>query len=185
MGESVAAPIDRIIVLVGLMGAGKTSVGRWLAARLDVPFIDTDAEIERAAGCTIAEFFARHGEEAFRDGERKVIARLLEGPPCVLATGGGAFMAPETREAVRAHGTSVWLRAELDVLAARLGRSRRKTRPLLANGDLRGTLQRLIDQRYPVYAEADIVVDSVDGPHEAVVVAVLEALARRRHEASA
>jgi shikimate kinase len=181
----MSAPIDRTIVLVGLMGAGKTSVGRRLAARLEVPFLDTDAEIERAAGCTISEFFARHGEPAFRDGERKVIARLLEGPPCVLATGGGAFMAPETRAAIRARGTSVWLRATLDVLAARLGRSRRKTRPLLANGDVRGTLQRLIDQRYPIYAEADIVVDSVDGLHDAVVAAVLDALARRRHEAPA
>lgn len=182
MAKAGSDDIDRSIVLVGLMGAGKTTVGRRLAARLGRPFVDTDAEIERAAGCTIAEFFAAHGEPAFREGERKVIARLLDGPPCVLATGGGAFLAPETRDAIAARGISVWLRANLDVLAARLGRSKRKTRPLIADGDLRGTLERLIGERYPVYGEADIVVDSVDGPHDAVVEAVVAALARWRAE---
>jgi shikimate kinase len=178
MGKASAGAVDRTIVLVGLMGAGKTTVGRRLAARLGWPFIDTDAEIERTAGCTIAEFFAQHGEPAFREGERRVIARLLDGPPCVLATGGGAFLAPETRAAIAGRAVSVWLRADLDVLAARLGRSRRKSRPLIADGDLRGTLERLIDQRYPIYGQADIVVETVDGPHEAVVEAVVAALAR-------
>lgn len=176
--------IDRTIVLVGLMGAGKTTVGRRLATRLGLDFVDADAEIEAAAGCTIEEIFRVHGEGAFRDGERRVIARLLERSPCVLATGGGAFMAAETRAAIKARGTSVWLRAELDVLANRLGKSRKQNRPLLKNGDVRETLQRLIDVRYPVYAEADIVVESVEGPHEAVVERIIEALERRRAEAA-
>lgn len=178
MGRSNADIPDRTIVLVGLMGAGKTTVGRRLAARLDRPFVDADTEIERAAGCSITEIFERHGEGAFRDGERKVIARLLDGPPCVLATGGGAFIAPDTRARIKDRGVSVWLRADLEVLAARLARSRRRTRPLIANGDLRTTLNRLIAERYPLYAEADIAVDSVDGPHDAVVDAIVGGLER-------
>jgi shikimate kinase len=166
----------RTIVLVGLMGAGKTTVGRRLAARLGRDFFDADVEIERAAGCSITELFANHGEAAFRDGERKVIERLLEGPACVLATGGGAFMAADTRARIKATAVSVWLRADLDVLVGRLARSRHKNRPLIAHGDLRATIERLIGERYPVYAEADVVVDSVVGPHETVVDAIVAAL---------
>jgi shikimate kinase/3-dehydroquinate synthase len=168
--------IDRTIVLVGLMGAGKTSVGRRLAARLGMPFVDADAEIEQAAGCSIEEIFQRQGEEAFREGERRIIARLLREPPCVLATGGGAFLAAETRARIREGAVSVWLKADLDVLAERLARSRRQNRPLLKNGDVRRTLAALIEKRYPVYAEADVTVDSVEGPHEAVVEKIVEAL---------
>ena len=167
--------LDRSVVLVGLMGAGKTSVGRRLASRLGVSFIDADAEIETAAGCTISEIFETHGEAAFRDGERRVIARLLDDQPGVLGTGGGAFLDPETRAKVAEKGISVWLRADLDVLIARC--ARRNNRPLLWHGDPREILGRLIDERYPVYAEADIVVDSVNGPHDAVVDLIIEALA--------
>jgi shikimate kinase len=165
----------RGIVLVGLMGAGKSSVGRRLAARLGIPFVDSDTEIEASAGCTISEIFARHGEAAFRDGERRVIARLLEMPAQVMATGGGAFMDPATRQAIGRHAVSVWLRAELDVLVRRC--SRRGGRPLLDQGDPGAVLAKLIEARYPVYAEADIVVDSSDGPHEAVVETILARLA--------
>ncbi len=169
--------LDKSVVLIGLMGAGKTSVGRRLASRLGVSFIDADAEIETAAGCTIAEIFESHGEAAFRDGERRVIARLLDNQPGVLGTGGGAFLDPETRAMVTEKGISIWLRADLDVLIARC--ARRNNRPLLWHGDPREILGRLIDERYPVYAEADIVVDSVNGPHDAVVDAIIEALAAR------
>lgn len=171
-GTGGGAP--RSLVLVGLMGAGKSSVGRRLAGRLGFDFIDADTEIEKAAGATIPEIFAAHGEAAFRDGERKVIARLLEHPRIVLATGGGAYMNAETRARIHERGISIWLKAELDVLAKRC--ARRSNRPLLANGDLRGTLERLMRERYPVYAEADITVISADGPHEAVVEQILLAL---------
>jgi shikimate kinase len=166
---------DRTIVLVGLMGAGKSAIGRRLAERLGIPFADADTEIETAAGRTIEEIFAAHGEAAFREGERKVIARLLEGPAHVLATGGGAFMDPETRARVRAEARSVWLKADLDVLLKRV--RKRNNRPLLKQGDPREILQRLMTLRYPVYAEADIAVESVEGPHESVVDAIIEALA--------
>ncbi len=169
--------LDKAVVLVGLMGAGKTSVGRRLASRLGVAFVDADAEIETAAGCTIAELFETHGEAAFRDGERRVIARLLDNQPGVLGTGGGAFLDPETRAKVAEKGVSVWLRATLDVLTARC--ARRNNRPLLWHGDPREILGRLIDERYPVYAEADIVVDSVNGPHDVVVDKIIKALAAR------
>ena len=161
----------RTVVLVGLMGAGKTNIGRRLAARLHLPFLDADAEIEAAAGETIEEIFQNRGEAAFRDGERRVIARLLQGPVHVLATGGGAFMDPQTRSAIRARGISIWLRAELDVLLARV--ARRSNRPLLKEGDPRGVLQRLMEIRHPVYAEADITVDSIDGPPELTLVRVM------------
>ncbi len=168
-------PIDRSIVLVGLMGAGKSSVGKRLAQRLGLPFVDADTEIEAAAGMTIAEIFAQHGEPYFREGERKVIARLLDGPPKVLATGGGAFMDQDTRRLVRQRGRSVWLKAELDVLVRRC--ARRSHRPLLNQGsDLPTTLKRLMDLRYPVYAEADLTVESHDGPHERVVEAIVARL---------
>jgi shikimate kinase len=156
------------------MGSGKSSVGRRLANRMGLPFRDADDEIEAAAGCTISEFFARHGEPAFRDGERKVIARLLEGPPVVLATGGGAFMDAGTRAAIRQRAVSVWLRADLNTLVART--ARRRGRPLLEKGDPRAVLSALMDERHPAYAAADVVVDSGDGPHEDVVEAILRAL---------
>ena len=171
----------RSIVLVGLMGAGKSCIGRRLAARLDLPFLDADKEIESAAGCTIEEIFERHGEAAFRDGERKVIARLLKGPVCILATGGGAFMNPQIKNAVKDRATSLWLRADLDLLLQRT--SRRNNRPLLKKGDPRTILADLMEQRYPVYAEADVTVDSADGPPEVTLKRVLSAL--RDHLAAA
>ena len=166
--------IDCSIILVGLMGAGKSAIGRRLASRLGMSFVDADDEIERAAGCSISDIFELHGEAAFRDGERRVIARLLARPPHVLATGGGAFMDPETRATIRECGISVWLRVDLDLLVSRV--SRRNDRPLLAGGDPRAILRRLMDERHPIYAEADVVVESRDGPHEQTVEAVLGAL---------
>lgn len=167
----------RSIVLIGLMGAGKTAVGRRLANRLDLPFIDADTEIEAAAGGTISEIFAEHGEAYFRQGERKVIGRLLDSGPQVLATGGGAFMAPETRASIKAHGISVWLRADLKVLLKRVGR--RDNRPLLAAGDPGEVMKRLMEKRYPVYAEADVTVESRDVPHDMMVGTVIDALAAK------
>ncbi len=165
----------KTVVLVGLMGAGKSAIGRRLAARLGLPFIDADAEIEAAAGCTIEEIFARDGEPAFRPGERRIIARLLRDEPVhVLATGGGAFMDPETRALVKERAVSVWLRADLDLLLART--SRRNNRPLLKQGDPRAVLERLMAERHPVYAEADLTVDSDDSPIERSVDRVVEAL---------
>ncbi|WP_425063530.1 shikimate kinase [Pyruvatibacter mobilis] len=157
----------KAIVLVGLMGAGKTTVGRRLAQRLDLPFVDADAEVEAAAGLTIPEIFERHGEPAFRDGERKVIARLLSNGPQVLATGGGAFMDPETRARVAKEGISVWLKANLDVLMKRVGK--RPTRPLLKADNPRAIMEKLMAERNPVYAEADIALETGEGPHEEVV----------------
>lgn len=176
------APQDNI-VLVGLMGAGKSCIGKRLAQALDLPFVDADTAIEEAAGCSIEEIFEQHGEAAFRDGERRVIARLMQEGPQVIATGGGAFMDPETREAIRAGGTSLWLRADLDLLVRRTGR--RNNRPLLKKGDPREILERLMQVRYPVYAEADIVVDSVDGPPEVTLEKTLDALADYRSQKKA
>ena len=181
MGEPAHRPADpgpgrinRTIVMVGLMGAGKTSIGRRLAQRLGLPFVDADHEIETAAGCTIEEIFERFGEAAFRDGERRIIQRLLERPAHVLATGGGAFMDAETRARIKAAGISVWLRADIDVLLRRV--ERRTNRPLLKRGEPRAILAKLMEQRYPVYAEADICVDSIDGPADATVDRVVMAL---------
>jgi shikimate kinase len=157
----------RSIVLIGMMGAGKSSIGRRLAGRLNVPFVDADAEIEKAASMPITEIFATHGEAYFRAGEARVIARLLENGPQVLATGGGAFMNPETRAAIRTKGISVWLKATFDILMRRI--KRRADRPLLAGADAAETLNRLIAERYPVYAEADLTVESRDVPHDAIV----------------
>lgn len=154
------AVAGRSIVLVGLMGAGKTSIGRRLAARLGLPFRDADAEIELAAGCTVAELFERWGEASFRDGERRVIRRLLAGDPIVLATGGGAFMDAQTRAVIRAEAVSVWLRCSLETLVRRV--SGRSHRPLLNDADPAEVLSRLMRLRHPVYAEADIVVDCGD-----------------------
>lgn len=170
----------RSIVLVGLMGAGKTCIGRRLASRLACPFVDADAEIEKAAGCTIEDIFETHGEAAFRDGERRVIARILDGPPVVLATGGGAYMNEETRAGIRQRGISVWIRAELDLLLKRT--SRRNNRPLLKRGDRRQIMGTLMAERYPVYAEADLTVDSKDGPPDETVEAVLRALNERAED---
>jgi shikimate kinase len=175
--ESPPVPLaGRSIVMVGLMGAGKTAIGKRLAARLDLPFVDTDREIEAAAGCTIADIFQRYGEPAFRDGERRVIARLLAGPRCVLATGGGAFMDAQTRAAVKAAGVSVWLDADLDTLVRRT--ARRTNRPLLNAGDPRAILAELMEVRHPVYAEADIHVRSYEAPPEETTSRVHDAVLR-------
>lgn len=165
----------KTIALVGLMGAGKSCIGRRLATVLGVPFTDADRAIEEAAGCSIPDFFERHGEAAFRDGERRVILRLLDGPIQVLATGGGAFMDPVTRETLHKNAVTVWLRADLDLLLRRV--SRRNDRPLLQVDDPRAKLEELMAERHPVYAEADIVVDSADGPPEVTLERVLTALA--------
>jgi shikimate kinase len=170
-----APPVDRTIVLVGMMGAGKTTIGRRLAARLDLPFVDADTEIEAAAGCSIEDFFACHGEPRFRDGEHRVIMRLLDRPAHVLATGGGAFMDPRTRARIAERAVSVWLRADVDLLLRRVGK--RPTRPLLKTADPRAVLERLLAERGPVYALADVVVDSIDAPHDAVVDTIIAALA--------
>ncbi len=162
------------IVMVGLMGAGKTSIGRRLAARLGLPFVDADDEIEAAAGSSIDDIFERLGEASFRDGERRVIARLLDGPPIVLATGGGAFLDAETRERIATKGISVWLRADIDTLVRRT--SRRNNRPLLKNGEPKEILTRLMKQRHPIYQLADIVVDSFDAPAEETLQHVFDAV---------
>lgn len=164
----------RSIVLVGLMGCGKSSIGRRLAARLDLPFIDADDEIERSAGKTIPEIFADHGEAYFRDGERKVIRRLLEGGSRVLATGGGAFMNAETRETIRRSGISVWLKAELPVLMRRV--LKRDNRPLIKTANPEEVMRNLMAARYPVYAEADLTVESRDVQHEVIVNEIVSAL---------
>jgi len=167
--------MTRSVVLVGLMGAGKSCVGRRLAQRIGLPFIDADTEIEAAAGCSISEIFQRFGEAAFRDGERRVVARLLDGPRCVLATGGGAFMDEQTRAVIVHKGISVWLRADLDLLVKRT--AGRDHRPLLKDGDPKAILGALIEKRYPVYAQADLTVDTADRPAEVTVDRVLAALA--------
>jgi shikimate kinase len=169
--------LNRTVVLVGMMGAGKSSLGRRLATRLNVGFRDADTEIEEAAGCTISEIFARFGEGAFRDGERKVITRLLTEPAHILATGGGAFCDAETRARIKAGAMSVWIKAPVEVLLARVGR--RDTRPLLRDGDPREILERLLAQREPLYAEADLTVDSENGPHQVSVDRILAALKER------
>ncbi len=167
--------LKKTIVLVGLMGAGKTTVGRRLARELGVEFRDSDDEIVAAAGCGIRDLFEIHGEAIFRDLEQRVITRLMaEESPYVLATGGGAWMNPAVRREVGAHAVSIWLKAELDVLVERV--SRKNTRPLLNQGDKRVILQKLMDERYPVYADADLTVESDDGAHEKVVREVIEKL---------
>jgi shikimate kinase len=171
----------RTLALVGLMGAGKSSVGKRLAQSLGLPFCDADEEIEKAAGQSVSDIFATHGEAYFRDGERRVIARLLDGPAHVLATGGGAFMNEETRALIRRKAVSVWLRADIEVLARRV--SRKDTRPLVAGRNPREVLQALAEERYPVYAEADITVDSGDIPHQQTVEAILTALRARAEQA--
>jgi len=166
--------LPRTLVLVGLMGAGKSCVGRRLAARLGLEFLDADTEIEKAAGQTVSEIFTNYGEPAFRELERKVMQRLMSGEPCILAAGGGAFMDPDTRTLVAEKGLSLWLRADLDLLLKRV--AGRDHRPLLKTGDPREILGRLIDQRYPIYSQANIVVDSADQPADLTVDAVEAAL---------
>ncbi len=176
--DEISALAGRSLVLIGLMGAGKTSIGRRLAARLALPFFDADAEIEAAAGLSIAELFERYGEREFRDGERRVIQRLLAGPPMVLATGGGAFLDPATRAAIRARAVSLWLRCPIAILTRRV--AGRTHRPLLAGGDPAAILARLAAERGPIYAEADVIVDCEDETLEATTRRVLAALAGHR-----
>jgi shikimate kinase len=181
-GDAVATRIRqalgaRSVVLIGLMGAGKSAIGRRLAKRLGLDFVDADKEIEAAAGMSINDIFAEHGEAYFRDGERRVIARLLDGGPIVLATGGGAYMNEETRAEIAGKGMSIWLSAKLEILLERV--SRRDTRPLLKTGDPREIMQALMDERYPVYAQADVTVESRDVPHEVIVEEIVERLAAR------
>ena len=164
----------RPLVLIGLMGAGKSTIGRRLAREIGWRFVDSDEEIEAAAGCSVADIFAIHGESIFRDLEKRVIARLVGEEPLVLATGGGAWMQAGVREIIKQHATSVWLRADIDVLTDRV--SRRSHRPLLETGDKREILERLMGERYPVYAQADYTVDSSHGPHDRVVERVIETL---------
>jgi shikimate kinase len=185
MTSNVDAPLrgalgPRSLVLVGMMGAGKSAIGRKLAQRLNLPFVDADAEIERAAGMSISDIFAKHGEPYFRAGEARVIARLLEGGPQVLATGGGAFMHPQSREAIRAKGISVWLKADYDVLMKRI--KRRGDRPMLKTEDPGETLRRLMQERDPIYAEADVIVNSRDVPHEIIIAEIISAVAPRLEE---
>jgi shikimate kinase len=174
ISELQGSRIPRTIVFVGLMGVGKTCIGRRLAQRLELPFVDADREIEEAAGCSIPEFFARHGEQAFREGERRVILRLLDNPMHVLSTGGGAFIDAQTRARIRECAISIWLRADLDLMLRRV--SRRSDRPLLQVADPRAKLEELMAARYPVYEEADIAVDSIDGPPDVTLERVVEAL---------
>ncbi len=169
--------LRRHVVLVGLMGAGKSAIGRRVAARIGARFRDADTEIEKAAGMRISDIFSVHGEVEFRIGERRVITRLLDGDPILLATGGGAYMDDNTRFLLKQIATTVWMRAELDVLVKRT--SKRGNRPLLKNGNPREILATLIDKRYPIYAEADIVVDSRDEPHEVTVNDIIDALKAR------
>lgn len=166
--------LDKSIVLVGLMGVGKTTVGRRLAAALDLPFADSDQEIETAAGMSIADIFETHGEAEFRRGEKRVIERLVNGPQCVLATGGGAFVDDDSRALIKSRCVSIWLRADLDVLMRRV--SKRATRPLLQADDPRAVMQRLMAERAPFYEQADFTIDSHDSPHDETVDEILNLL---------
>ena len=172
--DIIAALGTRSVVLVGMMGAGKSTIGRRLAVRLRLPFLDADMEIEAAAGMSIPDIFEAHGEPHFRDGEARVIARLLDNGPCVLATGGGAFMREETRSRIRGNAVSVWLKADADIIMRRV--KRRADRPLLQTADPAATVGRLIEERDPVYRHADITIWSRDVPHEKIVDECIEAL---------
>jgi len=169
--------LQKTVALVGMMGAGKTSLGRRLAARLEVPFHDADHEIETAAGLTVSEIFAKFGEPYFRDGERRVIARLLGEAPHILASGGGAFMDPATRAAMKENALTVWLKAPAGVLLSRV--KKRDTRPLLRNGDPRETIEKLLAIREPVYAQADITLECADESHHSAVDRIVAALRER------
>jgi|SRR5579862_1081144 len=188
-GQASAAAIlarlgRRSIVLVGMMGVGKSSIGRRLAARLDVPFVDADTEIEKAAGMSIADIFSRHGETDFRSGEARVIARLLDGGPQVLATGGGAVMNANTRAAIKAKGVSIWLSGEIDVLMRRINK-RKNDRPLLQTADPAARLRELLAEREPVYALSDLTVQSREVPHEAIVNEIIMSLGEFLHASAA
>lgn len=174
--EELANRLDRPIVLVGLMGVGKSTVGRRLARRLRLPFVDSDAAIEDAAGYSAAEIYERFGEKDFRDGERRLVARLVDGRVCVIATGGGVFVDPGVRELLNDKTITVWLDAPVDVLANRT--ARRDTRPLLRNGDPKGTLMRLAEERRPAYEQAHVHVKSGDGAHRDVVDSIIKAIER-------
>jgi len=176
--QAVGLVPGRTIALVGLMGAGKTTIGRRLAHALDLPFADADTEIVAAAGRSVEAIFAEHGECEFRRGERKVIARLLAGPHHVLATGGGAFIDPRTRALMKERAISIWLKAPLDVLMKRV--SKRDDRPLLKEDDPRAVMQRLMDERYPIYAEADLTIETGIGPHNSAVTQILDALRKQQ-----
>lgn len=165
---------NRTVALVGLMGAGKSTVGRRLANKLGRPFVDSDDEIEKAAGLSVSDIFALHGEEEFRRVERKVLQRLLDGPPHVLATGGGAYLNADTRELMRTQAITIWLNADLETLWKRV--SRRNHRPLLRRPDAKEVLSNLFDERRPIYELADLTVPSVDGPHSKTVTSILKAL---------
>jgi shikimate kinase len=173
--DIVAALGKRAIVFIGMMGAGKSTVGRRLAARLGLNFVDADVEIEAAAGMSIPDIFAAHGEQYFRDGEVRVIARLLDGAPNVIATGGGAWMRSETRERIRTKAISIWLKADSDVLLRRV--KRRSDRPLLQTADPAATIEKLVAERYPIYAEADLTLLSREVPHDRIVDECICALA--------
>jgi len=164
----------RKVVLVGMMGAGKTTVGRRLAPRIGLPFFDADTEIEKAAAMTVADLFTAHGEESFRQGEARIIRRLLDGPPHVLATGGGALMNKDTRLQIEAKAVSIWIKADIDTILRRA--TRRGTRPLLKTGNPRETLQRLLEERTSLYASANIHIDSQPGPHINTVNYIIEML---------
>jgi shikimate kinase len=164
----------RSVVLVGMMGAGKSTIGRRLASRLRLPFLDADTEIEAAAGMSIPDIFESHGEPHFRDGEARVIARLLDNGPVVLATGGGAFLREETRDRISDKAVSIWLKAEADIIMRRV--KRRADRPLLKTADPAGTVERLIGEREPFYQHADLTIWSRDVPHEKIVDECIEAL---------
>ncbi len=176
-------PRDRTIALVGLMGGGKTSIGKRRAQALNLPFRDADHEIEAAAGCSVADIFAERGEEAFRDGERRVIARLMDGEPHVLATGGGAFVQDETRQVILSRGIAVRLKADLGVLARRV--SRKNTRPMLAGKDPMEVLKVKAEERYPHYAQAHLTVDTGDLPHGVTVDAIIRALTAHQKDHAA
>ena len=175
--EKRSGKMTRPIVLVGLMGVGKSSIGKRLAKQLGIPFADSDHEIELAAGCTISQLFAEHGEESFRDGERRVVARLVGGGPIVLATGGGAFVDPQTRAMLNKQAITVWIDAPIEVLVERV--SRNDNRPLLREGDPKEILARLAEQRRPAYSQAHIRVVSGRGSHGEVVDAIVEAVRSR------
>jgi shikimate kinase len=177
--EITAALGTRSIVLVGMMGAGKSTIGRRLSARLHLPFLDADTEIEAAAGMSIPDIFETHGEPHFRDGEARVIARLLDSGPAVIATGGGAFMREETRGRIRDKAVSIWLKADADIIMRRV--KRRADRPLLQTADPAATVDRLIAEREPVYQHADLTIWSRDVPHEKIVEECIEALHARLH----
>jgi len=174
---AIVALLDRrSIVPVGMMGVGKSSIGRRLATRLALPFVDADAEIEKAAGMSVADIFARHGAADFRKGEARVITRLLDNGPQVLAIGGGAVMNPNTREAIRTKGVSIWLKADFDVILRRISK-RRNERPLLQTADPAATLRTLLAEREPIYAQADLTIPSREVPHDAIVADIMTALA--------